>query len=78
MKIERPNFKKPPIIEVVCSVAFTPIEKFQSVHFGEFRSKIKAEFPEKMVKPSKNDKSEIRLKLERIFEPLEECDSDYN
>ncbi|MCK5424536.1 MAG: TIGR04255 family protein [Emcibacter sp.] len=60
MKIERPHFKKPPIIEVVCSVAFAPIEKFQSVHFGEFWSKIKSEFPETQDVPPINRVPEIQ------------------
>ncbi|PCJ44518.1 MAG: hypothetical protein COA81_01025 [Alphaproteobacteria bacterium] len=46
MTVEQPHFKKPPIIEVVCSVEFEPIEAFQSAHFGDYWSRIKYDFPD--------------------------------
>ncbi len=46
MTVEHPHFEEPPIIEVVCSVEFEPIEKFQSAHFGDYWARIRADFPD--------------------------------
>ncbi len=40
-----PNYKNPPVNEVVCGLSFTKIKKFKSHHIGLFWQKIKDEFP---------------------------------
>jgi len=57
---------------IQCKIKHDPSE-----NQGRHHAHLKLLLPENMTKPSKNDKSEIRLKLKRIFEPLEECDPDY-
>ena len=43
--ISLPNYKNPPVNEVVCGLSFAKIEKFKSHHIGLFWQKIKDEFP---------------------------------
>lgn len=45
---------------------------------GRHHAHLKLLFPENINKPEKNDRSEIILKLKRVFEPIEKCHSDYN
>lgn len=40
-----PNYKNPPVNEVVCGLSFSKIKKFKSHHIGLFWQKIKDEFP---------------------------------
>lgn len=40
-----PNYENPPINEVVCGVAFTPLERFKISHFGLFWYQILEQFP---------------------------------
>lgn len=44
---------------------------------GRHHSHLKLLIPENINKPKKNDRSEIVLKLKHVFEPLEECSSEY-
>jgi uncharacterized protein (TIGR04255 family) len=56
-----PEYKKPPIIEVVCGVQFEEIKSLQSVHYGEFWQRIKRDYP----------KTEDMPPLREIFESKE-------
>lgn len=40
-----PEYKSPPLIEVVCGVQFEPLTAFSTVHFGEFWQRIKQDYP---------------------------------
>ncbi len=40
-----PDYKKPPVTEVVCGIAFEKIESFRAHHLGLFWQKVKGEFP---------------------------------
>lgn len=40
-----PEYRLPPVIEVVCGVQFAPIPGFLSVHFGEFWQRVKEAYP---------------------------------
>lgn len=40
-----PAYKKPPVIEVVCGIAFKKIEQFKAPHLGLFWQKIRADYP---------------------------------
>lgn len=40
-----PAFKKPPVIEVACGIAFNKIEQFKAPHLGLFWKKLRAEYP---------------------------------
>ncbi len=40
-----PDFKKPPVIEVVCGIVFEKIENFRAHHLGLFWQKVQGEFP---------------------------------
>ncbi len=39
-----PEFRKPPVVEVVCGVLIRPIEALKAPHLGEYWAKIRAEF----------------------------------
>ena len=39
------DYQNPPVIEVVCGVSFTPLERFQAIHVGMFWEHLKADFP---------------------------------
>lgn len=56
-----PEYKKPPVIEVVCGVQFEEIKSLQSVHYGEFWQRIKRDYP----------KTEDMPPLREIFESKE-------
>jgi uncharacterized protein (TIGR04255 family) len=40
-----PSYKNPPVVEVVCGVLFSPLEKFLLPHFGLLWEKFKPEYP---------------------------------
>lgn len=40
-----PDYKKPPVIEVVCGISFEVIEKFRGPHLGLFWHKVRKNFP---------------------------------
>ncbi|CAB1078382.1 hypothetical protein D1AOALGA4SA_6124 [Olavius algarvensis Delta 1 endosymbiont] len=40
-----PDYKKPPVIEVVCGISFETIEKFRGPHLGLFWQKVRNKFP---------------------------------
>jgi uncharacterized protein (TIGR04255 family) len=40
-----PDYKNPPVIEVVCGISFEKIEKFRGQHLGLFWQKVRNEFP---------------------------------
>ena len=40
-----PDYKKPPVIEVVCGISFETIEKFKGPHLGLFWQKVRKKFP---------------------------------
>jgi uncharacterized protein (TIGR04255 family) len=42
---ELPNYKSPPVEEVVCGVLFDPIKRFLVPHFGLLWEKYRAEYP---------------------------------
>lgn len=46
-----PEFKSPPVIEVVCGVQFEPLPGFLSVHFGEFWARIRDRYPRTEDRP---------------------------
>jgi uncharacterized protein (TIGR04255 family) len=43
---ELPAYRNPPLIEVVCGIQFQEMERFSSVHFGQFYDRIKSEYPQ--------------------------------
>ncbi len=46
MKLSRPNFKHPPLVEQAISVGFEPINGFRIVDYGLFWQEISSDFPE--------------------------------
>lgn len=46
-----PEFKTPPVIEVVCGVQFEPLKAFSSVHLGDFWHRIKKQYPRTEDRP---------------------------
>jgi len=40
-----PEYKYPPVIEVVCGVQFDPLPGFQSVHLGQFWQRVRDHYP---------------------------------
>lgn len=40
-----PNYKTPPVTEVVCSLAFEPLERLSGPYFGEYWRLVKDRFP---------------------------------
>jgi len=40
-----PDYKKPPVIEVVCGIAFKKIEQFKAPHLGLFWQRLRADYP---------------------------------
>ncbi|MDP2645948.1 MAG: TIGR04255 family protein [Desulfobacterales bacterium] len=40
-----PAYKKPPVIEVVCGIAFKKIAQFKAPHLGLFWQKLRADYP---------------------------------
>jgi uncharacterized protein (TIGR04255 family) len=40
-----PDYKKPPVIEVVCGISFETIEKFKGPHLGLFWQMLRKKFP---------------------------------
>jgi uncharacterized protein (TIGR04255 family) len=40
-----PEFKTPPVIEVVCGIQFAALARFSSVHYGEFWQYVKNDYP---------------------------------
>lgn len=40
-----PSYKKPPVIEVVCGIAFKRIEHFKAPHLGLFWQKLRNDYP---------------------------------
>jgi uncharacterized protein (TIGR04255 family) len=46
-----PEYRLPPVIEVVCGVQFAPIPGFLSVHFGEFWQRVKEAYPKAEDRP---------------------------
>lgn len=54
-----PQYKKPPVIEVVCGVQFDPLTSFSSVHFGDFWQRIKHDYPKAEDRPPLEDFQEI-------------------
>jgi uncharacterized protein (TIGR04255 family) len=40
-----PDYKKPPVIEVVCGISFKAIEKFKGPHYGLFWQKVRKKYP---------------------------------
>lgn len=53
-----PEYKAPPLIEVVCGVQFEPLTAFSAIHFGEFWQRIKQDYP----------RTEDREPLPEVFE----------
>jgi len=53
-----PEYKEPPVFEVVCGVQFDPLVSFSSVHFGEFWQRVKKDYP----------RTEDRPPLAEVFE----------
>lgn len=43
--IQLPNYDKPPVIEVVCSAQFEPINNFQATHYGLLQKRFLDEYP---------------------------------
>lgn len=56
-----PDFKKPPVIEVVLSAQFEPLLSFSAAQFGRLWERYRKEFPETEDKPA----------LSRVFERFE-------
>jgi uncharacterized protein (TIGR04255 family) len=54
------EYKKPPIIEVVCGVQFGEIKLLQSVHYGEFWQRIKADYPKTEDMPPLREVFELK------------------
>lgn len=50
-KLPLPEYKSPPVIEVVCGVQFEPLPGFLSVHFGDFWQRIKSSYPRSEDRP---------------------------
>ena len=44
-KSSLPAYDKPPVIEVVCGIAFKKIEQFKAPHIGLFWQKVRADYP---------------------------------
>lgn len=40
-----PEYRNPPVIEVVCGLTFTPLQRFQAVHIGLLWEQIRSGFP---------------------------------
>lgn len=40
-----PDFKKPPVVEVVCGVLVRPIEAMKAPHLGDFWTRVRTDFP---------------------------------
>ena len=57
-----PNFKSPPLIEVVCGVQFDGLPRFATPHFGAFWERLRREYPQ----------TEDRPPLAEILEPIGE------
>lgn len=57
-KRDLPDYKKPPVVEVIIGIRFQPIEKLSTTHFGIFWEKIKSEYPLFDDKPPLGDESE--------------------
>lgn len=54
-----PEYRKPPVIEVVCGIQFAELTAFASVHFGEFWQRIKEMYPKTEDKPPLGDALEV-------------------
>lgn len=50
-----PEYKAPPVIEVVCGVQFESVSGFQSVHFGDFWRQVRDQYPTTQDKPPLQD-----------------------
>jgi len=65
-----PQYKTPPVIEVVCGVQFEPLKSFLSVHYGDFWQRIRRDYPTNEDRPPLDDLSETpngtQLKTELI------------
>ena len=46
-----PDYRNPPIDEVVIGVQFPPIPKFQDVHIGLYWQKVRNEYPRTETQP---------------------------
>lgn len=41
-----PDFKKPPVVEVVCGILVRPIEALKAPHLGDFWTRVRSDFPQ--------------------------------
>jgi uncharacterized protein (TIGR04255 family) len=46
-----PSFKNPPVVEVAMAVQFEPLTGLATVHYGEYRRRIRADYPRLEEKP---------------------------
>ncbi len=60
-----PEYRKPPVIEVVCGIQFDPLKSLTSVSFGLFWDRMREEFPNHTDAPP----------LSPVFEPPGQDDS---
>lgn len=45
-KARLPDYERPPVIEVVCSITFQPLDRFLAPHFGLYWEKVKQRYSE--------------------------------
>jgi uncharacterized protein (TIGR04255 family) len=64
-----PQYKRPPLVEMICGIQFDSLVKFSSVHFGEFLEVVKAEYPEFEDQTPLADVFEGTPPLPRSFSP---------
>jgi uncharacterized protein (TIGR04255 family) len=61
-----PSFKRPPVVEVVCGLQFSPIPEWLTSHYGLFWNEVLAQYPKCQDQPPLG-----RLKLEDFETPDE-------
>ena len=74
--IALPKFDNPPVVEVVLSILFEPLERFRSAHAGRLWDRIRDQFPvteDKPELPSSIEEAGIALapppRLELVEQP---------
>ncbi len=67
-----PDYDEPPVIETVLGVQFAPLDKWEIVHFGMFRTLIQARYPRFEVNPPLGPDIEApRLEFKRLQPEVE-------
>ncbi len=63
-----PDYKKPPVVEVVIGIRFAPLDRLSTVHYGNFWSAVKEEYPLFEDKPPLLSQTDGARNLVETFE----------